>query len=68
MIQQRLCGGFTIPDRLERRELVLLLMALCVAQDNVVDRKLRSELIELEVKLFGENDNFMSEIEELLKT
>lgn len=68
MIQQRLCGGFTIPDRFESRELVLLQFAFCLAQDNVVDSKLRAELVELENKIFGDNEAFINELDNLLKT
>lgn len=68
MIQERLCGGLMILDRFERRELMLLMMALCIAQEQVVDRRLRGELIELEHKIFGDNESFMDELDNLIKT
>lgn len=67
MIHQQPCGGYRIPDRFERKEMILLLMALCVAQDQVTDRKLREELILLEDKLFGEDESFLDELDTLLK-
>lgn len=68
MIEQRLCGGFTIPDRFDGRELVLLQFAFCLAQDNVDSNSLRAELVELENKIFGDNQAFINELDNLLKT
>jgi hypothetical protein len=67
MIQQQLCGGYRIPDRFEKKEIILILMSLCVAQDQVQDRKLREELILLENKIFGEDESFIDELDQLLK-
>lgn len=68
MIQERACGGFTIPDRFERRELVLLYFTLIVAQDKVIDRQLRADIVELEHKIFGDDVAFIEELDKLLKT
>lgn len=61
-----MCGGYRIPDRFEKREMMLLLMALIVAMDSTPNRAMRTELIELEEKLFGASDSFIEEIEQLL--
>ena len=66
MIEEQMCGGYRIPDRFEKREMMLLLMALIVAMDSTPNRAMRTELIELEEKLFGASDSFIEEIEQLL--
>lgn len=67
MIHQQPCGGFLIPDRFERTELILLAMALCIAQEQAQNRKLREQLIVLEDKIFGDNEQFMNELDQLLQ-
>lgn len=67
MIDEQSCGGFRIPDRFDKREILLLQYALIIAQDVSVDRKLRFELAELENKLFGNDESFINEIKEIIK-
>jgi hypothetical protein len=67
MIDEQGCGGFRIPDRFDKREILLLQYALIIAQDVSVDRKLRFELAELENKLFGNDESFINEIKEIIK-
>lgn len=64
MIIQRSAGMY---ETLSERELLVLLGALCMAQEHAADRKLREEIMALEVKLFGENTTLIHKIQELIK-